>query len=281
MSRPHQPPLRPGTKQVLGLLLAALVAITMFAGCASSTPSAATLAAPAATTTPVQLDVSAATTLKKAFTILAPAFEKANNAKLVYNFGASGVLQKQVEGGAPCDVFASASPSQVSSLVADGLVSVESTVTFAGNTLVIIVPANNPAGITGPNDLAKANKIVTGNPATAPHGAKAKEFLTMHGTWDSLQPKMVFADNAAQTLDYVVRGEVDAGLIFGNEVLANKDVKVVFTVPDGAIKPIKYVAAPIKASKNLDLATKFTQFLLTPEAQTVLVANGFKPAPTK
>jgi molybdate transport system substrate-binding protein len=160
-------------------------------------------------------------------------------------------------------------------------VSAESTVTFAGNTLVIIVPKDNPAGISGPGDLAKAKKIVTGNPATAPHGTKAKEFLTMHGTWAALQPRIVFADNAAQTLDYVVRGEVDAGLIFGNEVVGNDAVKVVFTVPDGAIKPIKYVAAPLKASKNLDLATKFVHFLLTPEAQKVLVANGFKPAPTK
>ena len=75
-------------------------------GCAASTPAAAP------PTDPVELNISAATTLKKAFTELAPAFEEANSVKLVFNFGASGVLQKQVEGGAPCDVFASASPSR-------------------------------------------------------------------------------------------------------------------------------------------------------------------------
>ena len=283
MDRPDRRPNARMLAPALALLGALAFAGSAFAGCASA-PTAtapAETATPAAVTAPVQLDVSAATTLKKAFAILAPAFEKANDAKLVFNYGASGVLQKQVEGGAPCDVFASASPSQVASLVADGLVSAEATVTFASNTLVLIVPAANPAGITSPTDLPKANRLVTGNPATAPHGTKTREFLTGQDLWTVLQPRFVFAENAAQTVDYVARGEVDAGFVFGNEVLGNKDVKVVYTVPAGAIKPIRYVAAPIKAGKNVELATKFVRFLLTPEAQTVLVANGFKPALAK
>jgi molybdate transport system substrate-binding protein len=234
-----------------------------------------------APTKPVELSVSAATTLKAAFTELAPEFEKANNAKLVLNYGASGVLQKQIEGGAPCDAFASASAVQVDALVAKGLVSADSTETFASNDLVIIVPASNPAGIATPTDLAKANKLVTGNPETAAHGTKAKEFLTGLGSWDALQPKFVFAENAAQTVDYVARGEVDAGLVFASEVTGNDAVKVVYTVPKGAIKPIRYVAAPIKSTTQSALAEKFVAFLLTPEAQKVLVANGFKPAPSK
>ena len=158
------------------------------------------------------------------------------------------MLQKQIEGGAPCDVFASASAVQVDALVAQGLISADSTETFASNDLVIIVPASNPAGVSAPADLAKATKLVTGNPETAAHGTKAKEFLTGLGTWDALQPKFVFAENAAQTVDYVARGEVDAGLVFASEVTGNDAVKVVYTVPKGAIKPVRYVAAPIKAT---------------------------------
>jgi molybdate transport system substrate-binding protein len=162
--------------------------VSVLAGCASQrTAEPGTPAAASAPAAPAELSISGATTLKAAFTELAPAFEKANNAKLVYNFGASGVLQKQIEGGAPCDVFASASPKQVDALIAAGLISADSTATFASNDLVIIVPAKNPAGITTPADLSKATKLVTGNPDTAPHGTKAKEFLEAQGTWAALQ----------------------------------------------------------------------------------------------
>lgn len=258
------------------LAVAALAAAALLSGCAPQ--KAAPVAAKAE---PVELSISAATTLKAAFTELAPAFEKSNNAKLVLNYGASGVLQKQIEGGAPCDVFASASAVQVDALVAQGLISADSTETFASNDLVIIVPTSNPAGVATPADLATATKLVTGNPETAAHGTKAKEFLTGLGTWDALAPKFVFAENAAQTVDYIARGEVDAGLVFASEVTGNDAVKVVFTVPKGAIKPVRYVAAPIKATAEPDLAEKFVAFLLTPEAQKVLLANGFESAPAK
>jgi molybdate transport system substrate-binding protein len=262
--------------RTVALAVAVLAVAALLSGCASR--KAAPVAGEAK---PVELSVSAATTLKAAFTELAPEFEKANNAKLVLNYGASGVLQKQIEGGAPCDVFASASAVQVDALVAKGLISADSTETFASNDLVIIVPASNPAGVSAPADLAKATKLVTGNPETAAHGTKAKEFLTGLGTWDKLAPKFVFAENAAQTVDYIARGEVDAGLVFASEVTGNDAVKVVYTVPKGAIKPVRYVAAPIEATTQSDLAEKFVAFLLTPEAQKVLLANGFKSAPAK
>jgi molybdate transport system substrate-binding protein len=257
------------------LAVAVLASAGLLAGCAPQ--KAAPVAAKAE---PIELSISTATTLKAAFTELALEFEKANNAKLVLNYGASGMLQKQIEGGAPCDVFASASAVQVDALVAQGLISADST-EFASNDLVIIVPTSNPAGVSTPADLAKATKLVTGNPETAAHGTKAKEFLTGLGTWGALQPKFVFAENAAQTVDYIARGEVDAGLVFASEVTGNDAVKVVYTVPKGAIKPVRYVAAPIKATAQPDLAEKFVAYLLTPEAQKVLAANGFKSAPAK
>jgi len=261
---------------LVALLALAVSFAAQLSGCARVS---STDAAPAPAT-PIELDISAATTLRAALAKLAPGFEKANNAKLVFNFGASGVLQKQIEGGAPCDVFASASPKQVDSLIEAGLVSVDSTATFASNDLVIIVPTGNPAGIATPADLAKAAKLVTGNPDTAPHGTKAKEFLEAQGSWTALESKFVFAENAAQTLDYVSRGEVDAGFVFASEALGNETVKIAYTVPEGEITPVRYVAAPIKASENAALAEKLVAYLMTPEAQAVLIENGFKPAPT-
>jgi molybdate transport system substrate-binding protein len=258
------------------MLALAVLFAAQLSGCAKVSRTGST----PAPTAPMELDISAATTLRAALVKLAPGFEKANNAKLVYNFGASGVLQKQIESGAPCDVFASASPKQVDALISAGLVSADATVTFASNDIVIVVPIGNPAGIVTPADLAKATKLVTGNPDTAPHGTKAKEFLEAQGTWATLESKLIFAENAAQALDYVSRGEVNAGFVFASEALGNDTVEIVYTVPEGAVKPIRYVAAPVKASANAALAEKLVAYLLTPDAQAVLVENGFKPAPT-
>jgi molybdate transport system substrate-binding protein len=212
-------------------------------------------------------------------TKVAPAFEKANNVKLVFNYGASGVLMKQIESGAPADVFLSAAAAQVNTLTAEGVASVDATKTFADNELVILVPADNPKGIHGPADLAKATRLTTGDPVAAPHGAKAKEWLTGLGLWGTLLPKFAFAANAAQTDDYVARGEVDAGIGFASDAKGRTDIQIAYTVPAGQIKPIKYVAVPIQAASQPALAEKFVSFLLSPAVQTALVGAGFKPAP--
>jgi molybdate transport system substrate-binding protein len=253
-----------------------LVAVALAAGCSaqSTTPAASTSA-------PVTLNTSAASSLKSVLTSIAPAFEKTNNAKLVFNYAASGVLMKQIEGGSPTDVFLSAGAAQVNTLTAEGIISADATKTFAGNDLVILVPAGNPKGIHGPNDLVKATKLTTGDPAVAPHGAKAMEWLTNISLWDTLKPKFVFAANAAQTDDYVARGEVDAGIGFASDATGRTDIVIAYTVPASEYKPVKYVAAPIKASTQAELATKFVDYMVSPEVRAALVAAGFKPAPTQ
>lgn len=268
---------RSATVVLTGLTLLAL------AGCVA-TP----LAAPAATRTagsagsaaPAELRVSAATSLKAPFEAIAPAFEKATGAKVRFDFSASGVLQKRIEGGAPSDVFASASPKQVDALIADGIVSPDATATFAGNDLVIFVAEGDPAGIDGPGDLAKAKRLTTGDPSAAPHGAEVKEWLTRLGIWDELRPRFVFAENAAQTLEYVVRGEVDAGIGFASEAKRGDKVEVVYTVPQDEIDPIRYVIAPVKSTRQPGLAREFIDFVLSAEGQRALAGAGFLPAPT-
>lgn len=258
----------------IGACLLAVVMVMPAAGCASQ-PSA-----PGTTTAvPAELNVSAAASLKKLDQKTAPVFEKANSAKVVYNFGASGTMQKQVEAGSPCDVFVSASPKQVDALIAEGLVSADSTVTFASNGIVVIVSKGNPKGIHGPQDLAKAVKLSTGDPAVAPVGATAQEWLTGLGLWDQLKPKFVLAQNAAQNVDYVARGEVDAGVSFASDAHGRTDVEVAYTVPAGQFKPVKYVAGVVKATKQGTLATKYTAFLMSPEFQQALVGAGFSVAP--
>ena len=267
-------------RSVAGGLVALALAIGS-TGCAgtAAAPSDPGGATPAAV--PAELTVSAAASLKSVLTSTAPAFEKANGVKLVYNFGTSGQLMKQIEGGAPVDVFLSASPAAVATLLAEGLASAEESVAFAGNTLTILVPKGNPAGINGPDDLKKAEKLATGDPTVAPHGQKAQEWLTAIGQWDALAPKFVFAANAAQTDDYIARGEVDAGIGFESDAKSRDDIEIAYQVPDGVIKPIKYVGAPITASKQQQRAAAYLTYLLSPEMQQAFVDAGFKPAPSK
>jgi molybdate transport system substrate-binding protein len=255
------------------------LALLLVSGCASGQVAGV----PAASTggAPVELRVSAATTLKSVLTSTAPAFEKKHGVKIVFNFGASGALLKQLEGGAPTDVFASASRSQIASAVADGLISAESSATFASNDLVIFVRKGNPKGIRGPGDLAKATQLTTGDPAVAPFGAKAQEWLTNVKLWDVVKPRLVFAQNAAQADDYIARGEVDAGIGFASDAHGRSDIEIAYTVPAAQIKPIAYVAGPVKASKNADLAQAYLDYLLSPDTQATFIAAGFKPAPTK
>lgn len=253
------------------------LAAGMLSGCASAgsagAASEAGTAAPAPA--PVTIDVSAAATLKAAFEEMAPALEASVGVSPVFNFGASGQLQKQIEGGAPCDVFASASPKQVDTLVSEGLISAEETSTYCYNEVVIFVPAGNPAGIHTPEDLTRAQRLTTGDPETAPHGTKSKEWLEAIGLWDALAPKFVFAENAAQTSDFVARGEVDAGLGFASEATGRDDIEVVYTAPAEESRPSRYVLAPLVASEKQAAARKFIEYVLSDEGQAVLAGHGF------
>lgn len=261
------------------LLVTVVLSLGLLGGCAGTEQVRDQAASQTATTEapPTELRVSAATTLKRIFEQIAPAFEQANNVKLVFNFGASGQLQKQIEQGAPVDVFASASPKQVDALIAAQLISPEATSTFCYNDLVIFVPSGNPASIKGPADLESATRLTTGNPETAPHGAKSKEWLEKLGLWTRLESRFVFGENAAQTLDYVARGEVDAGIGFASETIGRTDVQVAYTVPASELKPSRYVVALVADTDNAELAELFTAYLSTPEVQAALADAGFLP----
>jgi molybdate transport system substrate-binding protein len=261
---------------VTALALAALIGV---GGCSSGQGGRSTSGGTSAA--PVELHVLSAAALKAVLTSIAPAFEKKTGTKIVASYGSAGALQKQIEAGAPADVFLSASPKQVASLTVEALVSNEDTVTFASNDLVILVPGGNPSGVHSPGDLKRVDRLATGDPVVAPHGQKAQEWLVGLGLWDSLKPKFVFAQNAVQTDDYVARKEVDAAIGFASDATGRTDLEVAYTVPADQYKPIKYVAVPVKASAHGDLAKQFTEYMLTAPVQGTLTGAGFKAAPGK
>src|SRR5258705_12639268 len=139
---------------------------------------------------------------------------------------------------------------------------------FARNVLVVIKPVDSKVDITKPVDLleARVGRIVIGSPRSVPAGQYAEESLRALGLWDRLQPKVVFAENVRQALDYVARGEVDAGLVYTTDAAARaQGVKEAFRPPDDSYRPIIYPAASVAASKQPSLAQEFPDLLDRPQ----------------
>ena len=224
-----------------------------------------------------ELTVSAAASLTNAFKDLAPLFEAAHPGnKVLYNFAASGALLQQIAKGAPVDVFASADRETMDQAQAQGLVKAEQRRNFVSNALVLIVPTASTSLPASLKDLTQPaySRIAIGIPASVPVGRYTKAALEAEGLWAAVEPKTIGAQSVRQALDYVARGEVDAGFVYATDAALVPDkVKVALTVT--TLKPVLYPAAPIAASPNAALAQKFVDFLSSPQAQGVLAKYGF------
>jgi molybdate transport system substrate-binding protein len=230
-----------------------------------------------------ELTLSVAVSLKDAVEELGRSFMAARpGVTLRYNFGASGDLQKQIEAGAPVDLFLSAAQRQMDELEKQNLIVPASRRAFARNALVVIKPADSRVDITKPADLleARVGRIVIGSPKTVPAGQYAEENLRALGLWDRLQPKLIFAENVRQALDYVARWEVDAGFVYTTDAAARaQGVKEAFRPPDDSYRPVIYPGAVVAASKQAALARAFLDLLGGAEGRAVLSRFGFQPPP--
>jgi molybdate transport system substrate-binding protein len=201
---------------------------------------------------------------------------------LRYNFGSSGELQKQIEAGAPVDLFISAAQRQMDELEKQHLIVAATRTVFARNVLTVIKPADSRIDISKPADLLdrRVGKIVVGNPRTVPAGQYAEESLKALGLWDRLQPKLVFSENVRQALDYVARGEVDAGFVYTTDAATRgARVKEAFRAPEDSYRPVLYPVAVIAASKHAAIARAYLDLLLSREGQAALARYGFSPPP--
>jgi molybdate transport system substrate-binding protein len=201
---------------------------------------------------------------------------------LRYNFGSSGELQKQIEAGAPVDLFISAAERQMDELVKKGLVVSQSRRIFARNVLTVVKPADSKIDITKPADLldARVSKIVIGNPKTVPAGQYSEESLKALGIWDRLQPKLVFSENVRQALDYVARGEVEAGFVYTTDAATRApQVKEAFRPVEETYRPVVYPVAVVAGAKQAALAQAFLDLLVSRAGQATLARFGFQPPP--
>ena len=201
---------------------------------------------------------------------------------LRYNLGSSGELQKQIEAGAPIDLFISAAPRQMDELEKKGLVLAATRRVFARNVLTVVKPADSRIDLTKPSDLLdpRVTKIVIGSPKTVPVGQYAGESLRALGLWERLQAKLVFAENVRQALDYVARGEVDAGFVYTTDAATRaKQVKEAFRPAEDTYRPILYPVAVVAGAKHPAIAQAYVDLLLSRDGQAVLARFGFLPPP--
>lgn len=224
-----------------------------------------------------QITVSAAASLTDAFKALGAKFEANQPGTTVrLNFAASGVLLQQISQGAPVDVFASADQATMDRAAAHKFIDPASRQNFVTNSLVLIEPAQGGAGIQGLQDLggAAVRKIAVGKTATVPVGRYTKEVLDAAGLWATLAPKFVQADSVRQVLDYVGRGEVEAGFVYRTDAaIAGDKVRVVASPP--GTSPVTYPIAVVADSRNKAAAAAFIAFARSDAGQQVLARYGF------
>jgi len=222
-----------------------------------------------------QITVSAAASLTDAFKALAPKFEATKpGATVRFNFAASGVLLQQIAQGAPVDVFASADQETMGRAADQKLIDAATRRNFAGNALVLIEPLRDAAGVRSLQDLAGSGvrKIAVGKTATVPVGRYTRQVLEGAGLWSVLEPKFVQADSVRQVLDYVARGEVEAGFVYRTDAAVMGDkVRVAFATA----MPVSYPVAVVADSRQKALAGDFVAFLSSDSAREVLARYGF------
>jgi len=229
-----------------------------------------------------ELTLSVAISMKEAIEEVGRTFTQSRpGVVLRYNLGASGDLSKQIEAGAPVDIFVSAAARQMDELEARGLLVPGSRRLFARNVLVAIQPADSTFDLARPTDLldARVKRIVIGNPKTVPVGQYTEESLRALGLWARLADKLVFAENVRQALDYVARGEVDAGFVYATDVKVRSErVKEAFRPAEDTYRPVVYPVAVVKDSKYKALAQAFVDLLLSAPGRAILMRFGFQPA---
>lgn len=220
------------------------------------------------------LTISAAASLNNAFTELKTEFLKEHKGLTLYtNFASSNNLLKQMEQGAPVDIFASADQETMDKAEQLQLIDKQSRVNFVQNELVLVTPKNSTA-IQSVNDLPKAARLAIGTIKTVPAGRYAKQVLEEHNLWDKLQDKFIYGEHVRQVLDYVAREEADAGFVYKTDAFIAKDKVNIPAVLIGKDKII-YPIAIVSGSQNKAVAEAFIAFILSDKGQEILAKYGF------
>jgi len=223
------------------------------------------------------LKVSAAASLTDALKEIAAPYEKQSGDKLIFNFAASSALARQIQEGAPADVFLSADEAKMDQLEKAGLLAPGTRHPLLSNTLAIVVEKAGNVKIAAAADLAgpAVKKLALGEPSSVPAGVYAKAYLEKLGLWAQVQPKVVPTENVRAALAAVESGNVEAGIVYQTDAVISAKVRIAYAVPVAEGPAISYPVAVIRASSQPEAARKFAEYLGSDAAKAVFQKFGF------
>ena len=230
--------------------------------------------------TPARADeilVSAAASLTDVLKDISAAYQSKSQHKVNFTFGPSSTLSRQIEEGAPADLFFSADLSQMDKLDKNGRLEPGTRKNLLSNQLVVIVPADSKLSITSPQDLLKpeVKRIALAEPSSVPVGVYSSKYLEGEGLWDKVRGKIVPVLDVRATLAAVESGNVEAGLVYKTDAAISKKVKIVYEVPIEKGPQITYPVAIVKESKKKAAARDFMNFVLSPVGKNSFKKFGF------
>jgi molybdate transport system substrate-binding protein len=197
-----------------------------------------------------------------------------------FNFDASSRLAKQIEAGAPADLFLSADAEWMDHLEKSGRIEAGTRTDLLGNQLVLVVPARAGFVPGAPSELtSKAIERLALAGETVPAGRYARAALTATGVWPAVKDRVVSGENVRTVLAWVAKGEASAGVVYATDARIEPRVRVAFVFPAGTYPSIVYPAAVVKGAKHADEARRFLAFCRGPAARAVFEAAGFLPPP--
>ncbi len=224
-----------------------------------------------------EITVFAAASLTDSLKEISASYEKETGDKVLFNFGASSLLARQIREGAPADIFFSADEARMNDLEAQGLVLRETRKSRLSNSIVIIVAADNPMRIQSARDLTGTGikRIALADPKTVPAGVYARDYLEKQKLWPLIEPKVIPTDNVRAALAAVESGNVEAGVVYKTDAAISKKVKVALEIPANEGPAISYPMAVLKEARAPDAARRFLEYLDSEEAGRVFKKLGF------
>jgi molybdate transport system substrate-binding protein len=229
-----------------------------------------------------ELLVFAAISLTDALKEIAPLYEKTSSDTLSFNFAGSNDLARQIDAGAPADIFFSADEAKMDSLAHRDRLLAGSRRSLLGNMLVVIIPKGSTIILSNPmqlGDKSLINRLALANPDAVPAGIYAKEFLTKIGIWDRLISEIIPTENVRACLAAVESTNAEAGIVYKTDALTSHEVKVAYEIPAADGPRISYPLAVIKDSTHAEAAKKLAEYLASPEAAKIFMKYGFTILP--
>jgi molybdate transport system substrate-binding protein len=228
--------------------------------------------------TQTEILVAAASSMTPALTEIAAEFEKANkDIQITLTFGSSGKLAQQIKGGAPIDVFISASSIDMDRLEKEDKIESDTRADITRNSLVVIRKKYGDNSLLNEKKMfsTKIDHFAIGNPDTVPAGIYAKEALTKLGEWETLEPILVYGKDVRQVLTFVETGNAEIGIVFTSDAQSSDKVEVISKIDSALHSPAVYPGAIVITSEHREEARAFLDYMKTPAVQKVLLIHGF------